>query len=345
MKKEDIRSIRHTQLANHLTTLGQPAYRGKQIVEWIWKKGARSFDEMTNLPQALRETLATHYAFYLPSIDVVQRSEDGTIKVRITLHDGLLVESVLIPVVADGRFTVCVSSQAGCSLSCKFCATGKMGLLRQLSAAEIVDQVRMVQEICQETYGKNLTNIVFMGMGEPLLNYRNVGESIYRITNEVGLGMSAKRITVSTAGIAKMIRKMADDNWRVNLALSLHAATDEKRDTIMAINESNNLATLMDAINYYYQETKNRISFEYIALRDFNDGASDAQQLAKLCRRFPVRVNIIEYNPIGDGLFDASKEDKLDAFMAILKKRGVTATLRRSRGKDIDAACGQLANK
>lgn len=345
MNKADIRSIRHDKLASHLKSLGQPAYRAKQIVEWIWKKGANSFDAMTNLPLALRAVLDEHYAFYLPKVDVVQRSSDGTIKVRISLHDGLMVESVLIPVVADDRYTVCVSSQAGCSLSCKFCATGKMGLLRQLSAAEIVDQVRFVQDICQDTYQHPLTNIVFMGMGEPLLNYKNVGESIYRITNEIGLGMSAKRITVSTAGIAKMIRKMADDNWRVNLALSLHAANDTKRDSIMSINESNNLDTLMDAISYYYQATKNRISYEYIALRDFNDSREDALQLAKLCRRFPVRVNIIEYNPIGDGLFDASKEDKLDNFMRLLKQKGVTATLRRSRGKDIDAACGQLANK
>ena len=341
----DIRTLQLPKMVDALKELNQPAYRARQIEEWIWQKGALSFDEMSNLPKDLRTVLSDNFTFNPPIADVVQKSNDGTAKVRFTLFDGLKIEAVLIPVAHDGRYTVCVSSQAGCSLSCTFCATGKMGLKRQLTAAEIVDQVRHVQKICQDTYGQNLTNIVYMGMGEPLLNYRQVSESISRLTSEIGMGFSAKRITISTAGIAKMIRKLADDEKKVNLALSLHAASDVKRDTIMAINETNNLDTLIEAINYYYQKTKNRISFEYIALRDFNDSIEDANDLIKLCKRFPVRVNIIEYNPIGDGLFEASEEDKLDRFMSRLKEGGVTATLRRSRGKDIDAACGQLANK
>ena len=341
----DIRTLSLDKLKEELIARKQPAYRARQIEEWIWQKGAISFDEMSNLPKELRDILSGEFGFYPPIADVVQKSNDGTAKVRFTLHDGLKIEAVLIPVVNDARFTVCVSSQAGCSLSCKFCATGKMGLKRQLTAAEIVDQVRHVQEICNNMYGHNLTNIVYMGMGEPLLNYKEVSESIHRLTGQIGLGFSAKRITISTAGIAKMIRKLADDEKKVNLALSLHAASDEKRNSIMAINESNNLDILMDAIKYYYQQTKNRISFEYIALRDFNDSLSDADDLIKLCKHFPVRVNIIEYNPIGDGLFEASDEDQLDKFMRRLKFGGVVATLRRSRGKDIDAACGQLANK
>ena len=342
---KDIRNLSSEQLQAALSAMNQPAYRAKQIEEWIWQKGAASFDEMSNLSKDLRLALKENFAFFCPEADIAQHSSDGTVKIRFTLHDGLKIESVLIPVAKDGRFTVCVSSQAGCSLSCKFCATGKMGLKRQLTAAEIVDQVRHVQTICEKKYGKGLTNIVYMGMGEPLLNYKQVSESIHRLTNEIGMGFSAKRITISTAGISKMIRKLADDEKKVNLALSLHAATDEKRNTIMAINESNNLNSLIEAIKYFYQQTKNRVSFEYIALSEFNDSLQDADDLIKICKHFPVRVNIIEYNPIGDGLFAATKEDKLDAFMNRLKQGGVLATLRRSRGKDIDAACGQLANK
>ncbi len=345
LELKDIRTLRHDQLIAVLEELGQPPYRANQIEEWIWQRGAITFDEMSNLSKELRQLLASRYTFYPPTPEVVQQSRDGTTKVRFSLHDDLKIESVLIPVPADERYTVCVSSQAGCSLSCSFCATGKMGLLRQLTAAEIVDQVRFVQELCKESFGKKITNIVYMGMGEPLLNYKQVAESIRRLTGEKGMGFSAKRITISTAGIAKMIRKLADDHLRVNLALSLHAANDEKRDVIMPINESNNLDSVMEAIKYFYRETRNRISFEYIALREFNDAIVDAQELIQLCKHFPVRVNIIEYNPIGDGLFEASDERKLEAFMNVLQKGGVLTTLRRSRGKDIDAACGQLANK
>ncbi|MEL6719994.1 MAG: 23S rRNA (adenine(2503)-C(2))-methyltransferase RlmN, partial [Bacteroidota bacterium] len=253
--------------------------------------------------------------------------------------------SVLIPVPRDDRYTVCVSSQVGCSLTCSFCATGRMKRIRNLDAAEIYDQVVMVNQQSLDTYGHSLTNIVYMGMGEPLLAYKNVLQSIEKITSPEGLGMSPKRITVSTAGIAKMIRKLADDEVRFNLALSLHAADDVKRNEIMPINEQNDLASLMDAIDYFYQRTGNRISYEYIAFQNFNDSIEDAKNLVKLCKRFPVRVNIIEYNPIGGVDFVKSSEDNLDRFAAYLSKHRVAVTVRRSRGKDIDAACGQLANK
>jgi 23S rRNA (adenine2503-C2)-methyltransferase len=303
---------------------------------------------MSNLSKNLRNRLREHYTLHTLIEDKVQHSEDGTVKSRWLTHDGHRIESVLIPVPADDRFTVCVSTQVGCSLTCAFCATGRMGRKRNLDPAEIFDQVVLVNRQCQEHFGKNLTNIVYMGMGEPLLTYANTLESIARITAPPpeGLGMSARRITVSTAGIAKMIRKLADDGFRSNLALSLHAADDTKRNEIMPINESNHLSALMESLEYFYQKTKNRISYEYIAFERFNDSPEDAAKLVRLCRRkFPVRVNIIEYNPI-DGLpFTKTGEERLNAFGAYLAEQGVTVTIRRSRGKDIDAACGQLANK
>ena len=263
-------------------------------------------------------------------------------------HDGHRIESVLIPVPDDQRFTVCVSTQVGCSLTCKFCATGKMGRERNLDPWEIVDQVTLVNKQCNEAFGRGLTNIVYMGMGEPLLTYANTMKSIEHITKPapMGLGMSPSRITVSTAGIAKMIMKLADDGFRSNLALSLHAADDMKRNEIMPINGTNNLEALMSALEYFYRKTKNRISYEYIAFDQFNDGPEDAAKLIMLCRRrFPVRVNIIEYNPIGGESFEKSADERLNAFAARLASHDVTVTVRRSRGKDIDAACGQLANK
>lgn len=277
--------------------------------------------------------------------DLIQHSSDGTVKVRYRLHDGHLIESVLIPVQRDQRYTVCVSSQVGCSLNCTFCATGKMGHLRNLTPGEIYEQVVRVNEICESTYDRRLTNIVYMGMGEPLLNYRNVIQSVHHITSEDGLHMSPKRITVSTAGIAKMIRKLADDGVKFNLALSLHAAKDEERNKIMPINETNTLDALEEAIAYFYEKTKNRISYEYIAFDGMNVSMDDARALAKICKRYPVRVNIIEYNPIGIVDFTKASEDDIDKFAQYLRSQRIMITVRRSRGKDIDAACGQLANK
>ncbi|HFA47844.1 MAG TPA: 23S rRNA (adenine(2503)-C(2))-methyltransferase RlmN [Bacteroidetes bacterium] len=343
--KKDIRQFSLPELETIFTEQGEKKFRAKQVTEWLWKKGVHSFAEMTNLSKALRGFLEENFTINAIAEDKVQRSLDGTIKTRFRLHDGHLIESVLIPVPEDKRFTVCVSSQVGCSLSCKFCATGQMKRLRNLDAAEIYDQVVLVNRQAEETFGHPLTNIVYMGMGEPLLAYKNVMESIEKITSPGGLGMSPRRITVSTAGIAKMIKKLADEQVRFNLALSLHAATDGKRNEIMPINEQNKLAVLMDALTYFYKKTGNRISYEYIAFQNFNDSLQDAAALVKLCQQFPVRVNIIEYNPIEGVEFHKSSAGQTDRFAKYLSDRDVTVTVRRSRGKDIDAACGQLANK
>ena len=342
---EDIRKIDKQALVSFMKSHQQQTFRAKQIGKWLWQKGVRSFEEMTNLSKTLRDLLSHHFVINGIMLDKIQRSEDGTIKFRFQLHDGHFIESVLIPVEKDKRYTICVSSQVGCSLTCSFCATGKMKRIRNLEAAEIFDQVVLVNKECEKVFGRPVTNIVYMGMGEPLLAYGEVMKSIEIITSSEGLGMSPRRITISTAGIAKMIRKLADDNIRVNLALSLHAATDIKRNNIMPINEHNNLESLMSALVYFYQKTGNRISYEYIALKNFNDSLEDAMQLFKLCRYFPVRVNIIEYNPIGDGMFQQSDINTIDQFAQYLTDKKIMVTVRRSRGKDIDAACGQLANK
>ncbi len=343
--KIDIRKFNKAEIQEYFKGIGEPKFRAQQVYKWLWQDGATTFDEMTNLSLALREKLKANFEINAIKEDIVQFSDDGTVKIRYTLFDGHKIEAVLIPVPDDDRFTVCVSCQVGCSLTCKFCATGKMKRVRNLDFAEIVDQVVMVNKVCLAQFGKKLTNIVYMGMGEPLLAYANVMDSIAMITSEECLYMSPKRITVSTAGIAKMIRKMADDDVKFNLALSLHAADDIKRNEIMPINEQNDLKSLMEAIDYFYRKTKNRISYEYIALRDFNDTEDDAKKLIKLCRRFPVKVNVIEYNPIGDNMFDKSEEDQITKFSKMVREAGVMITVRRSRGKDIDAACGQLANK
>ncbi len=343
--KIDLRKITDSDLAVAFKEWKQASFRIKQIKQWLWQKGVHSISEMTNLSKDLRALLEDHFVINGIQEDLVQRSIDGTIKFRYVLHDGHKIESVLIPVQIDNRYTVCVSSQVGCSLSCTFCATGQMKRMRNLDAGEIFDQVHLVNQKCVELYGHPLTNIVFMGMGEPLLNYREVMESIDVITDPEGLGFSARRVTVSTAGIAKMIMKMADDNSKVKLALSLHAADDQKRNKIMPINETNHLANLMEAMTYYYEKTGNKISYEYIAFKGFNDSLDDARNLAKLCSKFPVLINIIEYNPIDGVDFVKSDSISLDRFASFLSDRGITVTVRKSRGKDIDAACGQLANK
>ncbi len=340
----DIRLTAPEKIQEWLQNQNEPKFRGQQIQEWIWMKQARSFDEMTNLPKNLREKLDLDFEFKPMVIDLQQKSNDGTIKTRFRLYDGNLIESVLIPVVEDNRFTVCVSTQVGCSLTCKFCATGRMGRIRNLDYPEIYDQVVMVQELCREIYGHPLTNIVYMGMGEPLLNYSNTMKSIEYITSPKGLGMSPSRITVSTAGIAKMIRKMADDGSKVNLALSLHAPNDEKRNEIMPINDQNGIDVLMEALLYFFQKTKNRITYEYLALEGFNDSVDDAKLLATLTKKFPVRVNVIEYNTVSGIDFHKTSEKQLNLFANTLTRNDVNITVRKSRGKDIDAACGQLAN-
>jgi 23S rRNA (adenine2503-C2)-methyltransferase len=342
-QKQDIRKLSLEELISWFTKTGEKSFRAKQVYEWLWKKGAASFEEMTNLSKDLRWYLEEHFVINAVMEDVMQQSSDGTIKLRLKLYDGELIEGVIIPTAT--RTTACVSSQVGCSLSCKFCATGFMDRKRNLDPAEIFDQVVIMNQKAIENYGSPLSNIVFMGMGEPLLNYKNVLEGIERVTSPEGLKMASKRITVSTAGVAKMIKKLADDEVKFNLALSLHAANDTKRNTIMAINETNNLEALVEALNYFDEKTGNEITFEYILFDGFNDTLQDAKELVELCKKVPAKVNLIEYNKVDNVPFKKSTSANRDAFVNYLEKNKVIAVVRRSRGKDIDAACGQLANK
>lgn len=341
--KKDIRSYSEQELIEFFTAKGEPVFRAKQVHQWLWQKRAITFDEMTNLSKELRAFLDENFTINAVNVSEMQVSRDGTIKCAMKLHDNYVVESVLIP--AESRMTACISSQVGCSLTCKFCATGKLKRMRNLNADEIFDQVALVRDAAMEKYGARLTNIVYMGMGEPLLNYAEVMRSVEKITSPQGLGMSPQRITLSTAGVAKMIHKLGEDKVRVNLALSLHAANDEKRSYIMPINETNSLQNLADALNFFYENTGTRVTLEYIVFRDINDSLSDAKELLDFCRKVKSKVNIIEYNPIDEGEFQQTTPERLDAFVQLLEKNGVIVNVRRSRGKDIDAACGQLANK
>jgi len=342
-KKTDIRALDLTQLQQHFISIKEPSYRAKQVYQWLWEKSARTFDEMSNLSKDLRQKLDEHFAINVVEVNSSQISNDHTIKNAFRLYDGNIVEGVLIPL-AD-RMTACVSSQVGCSLTCKFCATGYMDRKRNLNADEIYDQVVLIDQQAKKNYNVPLTNIVYMGMGEPLLNYANVLKSIERITAPDGLNMSYKRITVSTAGIAKMIKKLGDDGVKFNLALSLHAANDIKRNEIMPITEHNTLTALAEALKYYFAKTKNPVTYEYIVFNNFNDEIEDAKDLARFCKHVPCKVNLIEYNPIQFADFINAEGDKIDAFANYLKSQGINTNIRRSRGKDIDAACGQLAVK
>ncbi len=341
--QQDIRKLSLEGLTQCIVDMGEKPFRARQIWEWLWQKSATSFDEMTNLSKSFRDQLKEEFAIRNITQSQSQHSADGTIKSSFKLHDSEIIEGVLIP--ADDRMTACISSQVGCSLSCKFCATGYMDRKRNLEAGEIYDQVVAINQLAEKHYDLPLSNIVFMGMGEPLLNYKNMVQGINRITSEDGLNIAPRRITVSTAGIAKMIKKLADDDLRVNLALSLHAANDEKRNTIMAINETNNLAVLQEALKYFYQNTSRRLTFEYIVFNNFNDSLQDAKELWTFAKSIPSKINIIEYNPISEADFTNTAEDKLEQFAGYLRDRGLIVNVRRSRGKDIDAACGQLANK
>ncbi len=341
--KKDIRQLTLDQLTSELVELGEKPFRAKQVYEWLWKKRAISFEQMTSLSKPLRAQLEEDYVIHAIQLSEAQFSNDRTVKNAFELADGAVIEGVLIP--TSKRMTACVSIQVGCSLSCAFCATGRLKRVRNLNPDEIYDQVVMINDQAKEKYNIPLSNIVFMGMGEPLLNYQNVLLAIDKITSEKGLGMSPKRITVSTAGIAKMIKKLADDQIRFNLALSLHAANDEKRNKIMPINESNNLEVLKEALIYFYVKTNLRVTFEYIIFKDFNDEIKDAEELADFCKTVPCKVNIIEYNAIDDGIYQQADMKKVDAFAQYLESQKIIVNVRRSRGKDIDAACGQLANK
>lgn len=341
--KENIRNLTLEELSNVLEAIGEKRFRAKQIYEWLWKKNVASFAEMSSLSKDLRNNLESHFFIDHIRLEDQQISADKTIKCAFSVDKDKVIEGVLIP--TSSRTTACISSQVGCSLSCQFCATGRLKLMRNLSAGEMVDQVVYLKHQAENRYQKPLTNIVYMGMGEPLLNYKNVLRSIELITSEQGLGMSPRRITVSTAGIAKMIRKLGDDGVKFNLALSLHAANDKKRSQIMEINDTNNLETLAEALDYFHEKTSTRITLEYIIFKDFNDSIEDAKELATFAQRVPCKINIIEYNPIDEGLFQQALPEKVNSFAAYLESKNMIVNIRRSRGKDIDAACGQLANK
>ena len=341
--KKDIRALSLEQLVSLFSEISEPAFRAKQVYDWLWAKGVVEFKDMSNLSKSLRDYLETHFSINAVQIHELQVSKDKTIKCAMRLHDDYVVESVLIP--HQTRMTACISSQVGCSLTCAFCATGKLKRMRNLNADEIFDQVVLVKNTANDRYKAPLTNIVYMGMGEPLLNYQEVLKSVQKITSPEGLGMSAKRITVSTAGVSKMISKLGDDGVKFHLALSLHAANDEKRNKIMPINETNTLDNLADSLNYFTEKTGTRPTFEYIAFKDFNDSIQDAKELVSYCRKVKSKVNIIEYNSVEGTDFQQTSKERLLAFTSYLETHGVICNVRHSRGKDIDAACGQLANK
>jgi 23S rRNA (adenine2503-C2)-methyltransferase len=340
----DIRKCTLADIEQFFRKHQQPSFRAKQVYEWLWKKQAHSFRSMTNLSIETRDLLNEHFVIHAVSENHIQKSTDGTLKIAFGLYDGNRVEGVLIP--QGKRMTACISSQAGCSLTCRFCATGRLGRIRNLDAAEIFDQVVAIRNKAREHFGCSLTNIVYMGMGEPLLNYREVLQSVEHITSPEGLGISPQRITVSSAGIAKMIKKLGDDRVKFNLALSLHAANDAKRSQIMPINEQNHLQALKEALLYFYEKTGTRITFEFILFDSFNDSIKDAQELVAFAKGIPCKINLIEYNTVEGTGFKKSKAERVRHFKSYLEEKGkMIVNVRRSRGKDIDAACGQLAGK
>jgi len=341
--KKDIRALSREQLRDFFESRGEKAFRGNQVYEWLWNKAAHSFEDMTNVSLETRQMLKEHFVINHIKVDRMQRSADGTIKNAIKLHDGLIVESVLIP--TETRTTACVSSQVGCSLDCKFCATARLKRMRNLNPDEIYDQVVVIDNQSKLYFNRPLSNIVFMGMGEPLMNYKNVLAAIEKITSPDGLGMSPKRITVSTSGVPKMIKRLADDGVKFKLAVSLHSAIDEVRTSIMPFNATFPLKDLREALQYWYQKTKSRITYEYVVWKGINDTRKDAEALVKFCRFAPSKVNLIEYNTIDDDQFQQAPDAAVDMYCDLLEENGIIVTVRRSRGKDIDAACGQLANK
>ena len=342
-EKKDIRNLSLEELIDFCSANKLPKYRAKQIWEWLWKKKAVSFEEMTSLSKDMRELFNSNFNINSAKIHKAERSIDGTIKYSLQLHDKLLVEGVLIP--SKNRLTACVSSQVGCSLACEFCATGTLKLERNLTAGEIYDQVFILNEEAVSNFGKPLSNIVFMGMGEPLLNYKPLLKSIHFITNEKGLGMSPKRLTVSTAGISKMIKKLGDDRARFNLAISLHSANDSKRDVLMPINQKINLDELRESVRYFYDKTGSRVTYEYILFKGLNDSVEDAKQLVQFTKASPCKINLIEYNTVDDLPYKKSSNRVTENFMKYLEEHNILVTLRKSKGKDINAACGQLVNK
>ena len=342
-ENDDIRSISFDKLNNFIQKNNFPSYRSNQIFNWINKSTLRSFDDMTNIPKSLVKLLKENFVINITSILSKQVSNDSTIKFAIKLHDNLVVESVLIP--SGNRVTACVSSQVGCSLDCGFCATSKLLRMRNLHSYEIFDQIMILNSQSLKNYSLPISNIVFMGMGEPLLNYKNVIESIKLITSEDGIKISNKKITLSTSGISKMIIKMSDDNIKFNLAVSLHSAVEETRNMIMPFSKSFPLDKLINSLDYWYKKTKRKVTFEYLIWKGINDDLEHIEALVKICKRIPSKVNLIEYNSIDSPTFKKADDFWVDNYLKILKKNKIPVSVRRSRGKDINAACGQLANK
>ena len=343
IEKKDIRALSKEQLRDFFVTHNDKAFRGNQVYEWLWSKGAHSFEDMTNVSKETRQMLEDNFVINHIKVDTMQRSNDGTVKNAVRLHDGLIVESVLIP--TETRTTACVSSQVGCSLDCNFCATARLKRMRNLEPGEIYDQVLAIDRESKLYFNRPLSNIVFMGMGEPLMNYNNVIKAIDMITSNEGLGMSPKRITVSTSGVSKMIKKMADDEVKFKLAVSLHSAIEEVRNRIMPFTKNFPLPELRDALEYWYRKTKSKITYEYVVWKGINDNKESIDALVKFCKHVPCKVNIIEYNPIDDGEFQQASAEAINGYIKALDANGIIAKVRHSRGKDIDAACGQLANK
>ena len=342
-KKPDIKNLTLEEIISFCSQHNLPKFRAKQIWEWLWKKCANSFEEMTSLSKEIRKLLHEHFSIKNIKIHNAERSLDGTIKYSFQLHDNLLIEGVLIK--SKNRLTACISSQVGCSLACKFCATGTLKLERNVTASEIYAQVFILNNEALSHFGKPLTNIVYMGMGEPLLNYKHLLNSIHFITSDEGLSISPKRITVSTAGIAKMIKKLADDQVKFNLAISLHSASEKKRNSLMPLNEKINLIELQEAVKYFYTKTGTRVTYEYILFKDLNDKIEDAQNLIKFAKKIPCKINLIEYNSVDNLSYQKSSNKVTESFMQLLEKHKIIVNLRKSKGKDIAAACGQLANK
>ncbi|MFV0530690.1 MAG: 23S rRNA (adenine(2503)-C(2))-methyltransferase RlmN [Flavobacteriales bacterium] len=341
--KKDIRSFNLEQLTEYFVSINEKPFRAKQVYEWLWSKGAHTMDDMTNISKSLREKLQNDFVINHIQVDSMQRSSDGTIKNAVKLYDGNLVESVLIP--TKSRSTACVSSQVGCSLNCNFCATARLKRMRNLNPDEIYDQVIAIDQQSRLYYNRPLSNIVFMGMGEPLMNYNNVMKAVEMITSNKGLGMSPKRIVISTSGIPKMIKKLADENPKFSLAVSLHSAIDETRTTLMPFNETFPLNDLKESLIYWYKKTQSRVTYEYVVWKGINDAKKDIDALITFCKTIPCKVNLIEYNPIGDDVYKRADNKAIELYVTTLEKHRMIVNIRRSRGKDIDAACGQLANK
>jgi len=339
----DIRSLSYKELEDFFLMNQEKNFRAKQVYEWIWKKGCRSFDEMTNLPASLRRKLADSFAFSTITEVQQQTSRDGTVKIGFRLKDDLIIEGVMIP--AENRSTACISTQAGCALGCTFCATGTIGFYRNLSAAEIFDQVWLLNEKSLQQLQVPLSNIVLMGMGEPMFNYNHVKRAIDLITDPDGMGISPQRFTISSVGVPKIIRQLADDQVKTQLAISLHSANDQKRNSIIPFNKQYLISELVDSLKYYHKITGKRFTIEYLLLKEFNDTLDDARELADLCRNFPVKINLIEFNPVDGVDFHRSEMKRMKEFRDFLESRNMIVNIRKSRGKDIDAACGQLAGR